>query len=56
MIKLRSQHKLQEILDTILEEVHPQRVILFGSQVKGSTHEDSDYDFMIIKKNVTNER
>ena len=32
-----------------LKPYNPQKIILFGSQVTGKTHEDSDYDIAIIK-------
>lgn len=31
----------------------PEKVILFGSHAKGTAHEDSDYDFLIIKETAT---
>lgn len=32
-----------------LKPYNPQKIILFGSQVTGQPHEDSDYDIAIIK-------
>lgn len=40
---------LDDIVKTILEIASPEKVILFGSRVKGTTSEISDYDFLIIE-------
>lgn len=39
---------LQEMVDIIVEEVHPQKIVLFGSQARGDTNADSDVDLMIV--------
>jgi len=46
----------QKIVNTIVKSVHPEKVILFGSRAKGNYGKDSDYDFMVIKSGVKNER
>lgn len=33
-----------------LKQFSPQAIILFGSQVKGPTHRNSDFDLLIIKE------
>lgn len=41
---------LSEIVRRIVEHAHPERIILFGSQVSGAAGPDSDLDFLIVKK------
>ncbi|MGB9368730.1 MAG: nucleotidyltransferase domain-containing protein [Xanthobacteraceae bacterium] len=36
------------LLDRIVAHLNPQKVILFGSRAAGKTHEDSDWDFLVI--------
>lgn len=40
--------KIEEIVDRIVEAVHPHRIYLFGSRAKGTETEDSDIDLFII--------
>ena len=47
---------LKKILRTIIDSVSPQRVILFGSRTRRDYKNDSDYDFMVIKEGIINER
>lgn len=37
-----------EMTKRIVESVHPLRIILFGSQARGESHNDSDFDLLII--------
>ena len=46
------QEEIKEILKQIVEKYKPERVILFGSGVKGEFSKDSDLDFLIIKEEV----
>lgn len=46
-----SDQTLSEIVNAIVQEVHPEKIILFGSQVKGEVHEDSDIDLLIVDAN-----
>lgn len=39
---------LQQLIDTIVREVHPLRIILFGSAANGTMREDSDLDVMVV--------
>ncbi len=32
----------------IVEEFHPERVILFGSHAAGTDHEESDVDLLVV--------
>lgn len=47
---------VEKILSIIVEECRPDKVILFGSRAKGRGKEESDYDIMIIKDGIKNER
>jgi len=47
---------LLKIRDVIVETVHPDKIILFGSRAKGTNRDDSDYDIFILKEGIDNER
>lgn len=47
---------LQQIVDIVVRAVSPVQVILFGSRVGGRAHEASDYDLLVVKDDVANER
>ncbi len=40
--------KIMDITNCIVETVHPQKVILFGSFARGEDTKNSDYDLFII--------
>ena len=40
--------KLKDIVQRIVETVHPTRIYLFGSRAHGNAREDSDYDLLLI--------
>jgi len=44
---------LREIVDRIVRTLHPTRVYLFGSQARGDTTADSDYDLMVLVEQPT---
>lgn len=44
------EEKIQKIADKIVAEYRPEKIILFGSYAWGNPHQDSDLDFLIIKK------
>ncbi len=39
---------LKSMTDTIVEEVQPDEVILFGSHAKGTDRSESDVDFLVV--------
>ena len=39
---------LKSMTETIVDEVHPDEVILFGSHAKGCGRPDSDVDFIVV--------
>lgn len=44
--------KINLILQQLINKYHPNKVILFGSYASGLFNEDSDLDFLIIKRDV----
>ncbi len=48
--------QLGRAVEVIAQSVHPYKVILFGSRARGDNSENSDYDLLILKNNITNER
>lgn len=38
----------KEALPKIIEEFHPERVILFGSRIRGEAKEESDLDVILV--------
>jgi uncharacterized protein len=39
---------IDEVRSRLVEKFHPQRIILFGSQAKGTADERSDLDLLVI--------
>jgi predicted nucleotidyltransferase len=52
----RKPEPLKKIVGIIVEQAHPERVVLFGSRAKGKAREGSDYDFLVVVRDVRNER
>lgn len=51
-----SDKTLDKIRDVIVETIHPDKIILFGSRATGKNRMDSDYDIFILKSGIENER
>jgi predicted nucleotidyltransferase len=47
---------LASLIRRIIEEVHPLRIVLFGSAARGSATEESDADLLIVMKDGTHRR
>ncbi len=47
---MMTQKEIQAMVNTIVQEVHPIRVILFGSYATGNATQDSDIDLCIIEQ------
>ena len=47
---------LKEVVDRIVEEVDPDKIILFGSRARGENKEWSDYDICVLKKGIEHRR
>ena len=43
------QQLLDEMVTRIKDSVQPERIILFGSRARGTAHENSDFDLLVIK-------
>ena len=49
------QNIIDKIINSILQVVIPDKIILFGSQARGEARSDSDYDILVIKKDIEDE-
>lgn len=47
--KIQLERELKRIVEIIVREYRPQRMILFGSLAQGNVHEWSDIDLAIVK-------
>ena len=43
---------LRRIVEVIVREIDPDRIILFGSRARGDYKDDSDYDILVLKEGV----
>jgi len=55
-IKQGQSQRLRAIVDTIVQVARPERVILFGSRAKGTARNESVYDFLVVVRDIRNER
>ena len=47
---------LKKAIEIIVQVAEPDRIILFGSQVRGDTREESDYDLLVLKRGLEKRR
>jgi len=47
---------IDQIVNTIVSTVNPDKIILFGSYARGDHRKNSDIDILILKKGLKNER
>lgn len=45
-----AQKKIRKMVQRIVEEFDPEKIILFGSHAKGTAGPDSDADFLVVMK------
>ena len=45
---------IPSVVDRIVAQFHPTRIILFGSQAQGNTTEFSDVDLMVVLNHIPN--
>lgn len=50
------QNTLAEIVQKVVEEAVPEKIILFGSRAKGEQTKESDYDIGVLKKGILHKR
>lgn len=48
--------RLKEIIEIIVAYLDPVKIILFGSRVRGVSHDDADYDLAIVYDGVKSKR
>ena len=51
-----NKNHLKEITQQIVNEVAPDKIILFGSRAKKEHSKESDYDIFVLKNNLTHKR
>ncbi len=44
-----TEQQIEDTVQTIVNTIHPQKMILFGSYAEGNPSEDSDLDLLIIQ-------
>ncbi|MBF0457987.1 MAG: nucleotidyltransferase domain-containing protein [Nitrospirae bacterium] len=47
---------LENAVRTIVRVVRPEKIILFGSYAAGTRSSESDYDILVLKKNLRDQR
>ncbi len=47
---------LKKAIKVIVRVAEPDKIILFGSHVKGNSKPESDYDLLVLKKGVKKQR
>jgi len=50
------EEKIRQAVEILKAEANPSKIILFGSYARGNMHDDSDLDFLIVKKDVKDRR
>jgi len=45
-----SDNVIDRITKRIVHEVHPQRILLFGSWARGQANQDSDIDLLVVER------
>ncbi len=51
---VKTKISLKKMVNRIVDNYNPEKIILFGSYAWGEPSKDSDYDFLIIKKDKGN--
>ncbi len=52
----RMRSVVDEVIRRIVATAQPQRILLFGSSVRGHANEDSDLDFLVIMRGPVHRR
>ena len=48
----KAANHLEPYLRAIVEKIHPEKIILFGSYAYGQPNEHSDFDLLVIRKGI----
>ena len=48
--------QLEPYLRVLVDRLHPEKIILFGSYAYGEPTEHSDFDLLVIRRGITSER
>lgn len=48
--------RLEPFVRAIVEQIQPEKIILFGSYAYGQPNEHSDVDLLVIRRNIDSER
>ncbi len=48
--------RLEPFVRAIVESIHPEKIILFGSYAYGEPDEHSDVDLLVIRRNIASEK
>ena len=51
-----SPETLDQVVAQIVNVAHPEKIILFGSYARGDASENSDFDLLVIEREVTARR
>ncbi len=54
--KLTQSRLIAQFVSTIVDEVDPLRIILFGSRSRGEARPDSDYDLLVLEESFCSEQ
>lgn len=49
-------NRLEPYLRAIVEQIHPEKIILFGSYAYGEPRWDSDFDLLVVRTDVASEK
>ncbi len=49
-------HRLEPYLRALVERLHPQKIILFGSHAYGTPTVHSDFDLLVIRQGIGSEK
>lgn len=52
----RMASRLEPYLQTIVEKVHPEKIILFGSYAYGTPTEHSDFDLLVVRRGIASSK
>lgn len=53
MNRTETEEKIRHVVEKIVREYQPEKIILFGSWAWGTPHENSDFDIFVIKDTDT---